>query len=469
MASTLKNTIQKNFIELNFNGQTDAFELQQQVGEWCQETLLPQLETVFEELGLPDYQQKIDRLDIELNLNASRHWKIELTEQVLEQIRKLLARELEKKKKEVFSARPSSFVELLLHYFQKGFLPWWTPIKNQEEFLASYREWSQSLVLSQLERATLVTAFSEQRAVENALQSLPSELLDHLIGQLLPFAKQEWPAILHDIHLLTNIRSAYPQNKRQKETAWRKALLKAIGLAQSQRDEKIAELALKEWLKAENISISGQQALAVTSTLFRTWQKRLSKTKELFKAHDSSPTNSVSEVAISVEDETQREEIYLQNAGIVLLHPFLSMLFERLNVLRGWEIAQPGKALRLLHYLGTGNEGPAPFELVLSKLLCGIPFAQAVDLGELLTEEDKREADELLTSAIEHWSILKDTSSEGLREAFLRREGKLTFEAKEWRLLVEKRGIDVLLDHLPWNIQLIKLPWMERLLRIEWN
>ena len=76
--------------------------------------------------------------------------------------------------------------------------------------------------------------------------------------------------------------------------------------------------------------------------------------------------------------------------------------------------------------------------------------------------------DEVLLSVIEHWNILQNTSVEGLRQSFLQRNGKLSYNGSEWLLQVEQQPYDMLLQHLPWNISMIKLPWMEQMLKTEW-
>jgi hypothetical protein len=85
-----------------------------------------------------------------------------------------------------------------------------------------------------------------------------------------------------------------------------------------------------------------------------------------------------------------------------------------------------------------------------------------------LTKEQIAEADVMLLSVIEHWSVLKNTSVQGLRESFLQRNGKLTLVNNEWLLQVEQKSYDMLLQHLPWSISMIKLPWMKNLLKTEW-
>jgi hypothetical protein len=130
---------------------------------------------------------------------------------------------------------------------------------------------------------------------------------------------------------------------------------------------------------------------------------------------------------------------------------------------------EPGAALALLHYLATAGDQPAEFQLGLAKLLCGLVLEDSVLLPESLPIVMKDEADQLLASAIGHWSVLKDTSVSALREGFLQRPGKLSINAEgEWRLQVEQRAYDMLLQQLPWSINLIHLPWMTGPLFTEW-
>jgi hypothetical protein len=79
-----------------------------------------------------------------------------------------------------------------------------------------------------------------------------------------------------------------------------------------------------------------------------------------------------------------------------------------------------------------------------------------------------KEVDEMLLSLIEYWAVLKNTSIDGLRESFLKRNGKLSRLNDEWLLQVEQKPFDMLVQQLPWSISMIKLPWMTHLLKTEW-
>jgi len=105
---------------------------------------------------------------------------------------------------------------------------------------------------------------------------------------------------------------------------------------------------------------------------------------------------------------------------------------------------------------------------VLPKLLCGIDIEFPINTNIRITDDQMKEVDEMLLAIIEHWSVLKNTSIDGLRESFLKRSGKLTIENREWLLQIEQRPYDMLLQQLPWGISMIKLPWMKKLLITEW-
>jgi len=160
-------------------------------------------------------------------------------------------------------------------------------------------------------------------------------------------------------------------------------------------------------------------------------------------------------------------------AGAVLLHPFLATFFTRVGLL-----AAPGtfhdpqaraRAVLLAHYLATGAEDAPEPETVLFKILCGMEIAEAVPRRIALTEMERTEAASLLDSVITHWGRLGKTSPAGLRDGFLSRMGGLRREAGLWRLTVERRGIDVLLDDLPWTISRVKTPFMKSILTVDWR
>lgn len=163
------------------------------------------------------------------------------------------------------------------------------------------------------------------------------------------------------------------------------------------------------------------------------------------------------------------EGIYIENAGLVLLHPFLPRFFAALGIADEENILQPDRALCLLHYLATGQTDAPEYELILPKILCEIALETPVESSVELTEAETEEVSALLEAVIRHWDVLQNTSPDGLRGTFFLRSGKVSLrDDGDWLLQVEAKSFDILLDHLPWSISIIRLPWMSRMLWVEW-
>jgi len=165
------------------------------------------------------------------------------------------------------------------------------------------------------------------------------------------------------------------------------------------------------------------------------------------------------------------QEIAVQNAGIVILHPFLKHFFTLVKIVNKLGKVIPAKrelAVQTLHFLATGNEEFFEGNLVLEKFLCGLPLHSPIQKESLLTPEIKAEAEILLKEVVKNWSALKHTSPDGLRQMFLQRDGKLIQNDKNFKLIIERKTQDILLDKLGWNISVIKLKWLTEMLFVDW-
>ena len=57
-----------------------------------------------------------------------------------------------------------------------------------------------------------------------------------------------------------------------------------------------------------------------------------------------------------------------------------------------------------------------------------------------------------LKAVVNNWSKMGMLVLKGFSNAFLQREGKLSMQRQQWRLQVERRPHDLILQTLPWNI-----------------
>ena len=173
----------------------------------------------------------------------------------------------------------------------------------------------------------------------------------------------------------------------------------------------------------------------------------------------------------SANSFNKSDEIYIYNAGLVLLWPFMNRFFIKIGLVQEnifTNIISAERAVLLLQYLVDASIESSEHILPLNKILCGIDLLEPIDTNLEITEQEQSECENLLSAVIQNWSILKNTSIEGFRKAFLQRNGILRVRDGGWLLQVERETYDVLLDRIPWSIRVVKLPWMDHILYVEW-
>ncbi|MBR7745651.1 contractile injection system tape measure protein [Undibacterium baiyunense] len=196
-------------------------------------------------------------------------------------------------------------------------------------------------------------------------------------------------------------------------------------------------------------------------------EKARSPEPNLLDQRTSSNTNKV-----SGDDEQILQGSFLQNAGLVIVAPYLQRLFSLLSLTKDGAFVDRQAAERAVHltqYIVTGEEASPEFMLTLNKLLCGIPAVVPISNGIQLSAHEKEVIQQMLSGVITHWSAIGKTSIQGLRETFLIREGYLNYIEDSWHLKVRQGSFDMLLDRLPWSFAMIKYPWMLAPLHVTWR
>jgi hypothetical protein len=166
------------------------------------------------------------------------------------------------------------------------------------------------------------------------------------------------------------------------------------------------------------------------------------------------------------------ERLPLINAGLVLAAPYLPRLFNMLGLVQEGRFIDTEAAERgvhLLQYLACAEAAAPEYQLVLNKLLCGLPLDAPVPAGIELGDGERDTIVGLLKAMVSAWSALGNTSPDGLRQSFLMREGELWLEGESWQLQVAPGPFDMLMDRLPWSFSIIKFPWMALPLHVSWH
>ena len=178
---------------------------------------------------------------------------------------------------------------------------------------------------------------------------------------------------------------------------------------------------------------------------------------------------------LGTEQYRDLKHIPISNAGLVILFPFLPMLFMRLNMLsqdrRDFNSNESKvRAIFILqHLMASEDREYDEKDLFLNRLLINYPFNEPLPKRMELNQDELNTIDSLLEAAKTNWEKMRNTSMRGFQEAFLRRAGFIEKTEREWVLTVEERAFDILLDSIPWSYKLVRLPWMENILKVNWS
>lgn len=164
-------------------------------------------------------------------------------------------------------------------------------------------------------------------------------------------------------------------------------------------------------------------------------------------------------------------EIRVYNSGLIIFWPFLTRYFEQLSLLQNGEFLNDisrNRSVFLLQQLVYGSIDFPEHVLPLNKLLVGLALKRHLSPIAELTNQEKELSLSLLNGLKANWDKVQNSSIESIQLSFLQREGFLKIKKESMVLVVEKKGMDVLLNSLPWTISLIKLPWMQKPIYVEW-
>jgi len=165
----------------------------------------------------------------------------------------------------------------------------------------------------------------------------------------------------------------------------------------------------------------------------------------------------------------ERGEYQINNAGLMMLHPYFEQLFENCDLLNDDKtIKNPDMAIHLLHYVATKKEQQFESNMLFEKILCGVHTSTAIRRNIVLSKEHKDNAEQLLEVVLEHWGVLKNASPDLVRNEFIQRMGIINFKEENGKIKVERKVQDILLEKLPWGIGICRLPWLDYLLFTDW-
>lgn len=470
--------IEKVYVEINTNNYEKAVAVKNDISEILSAKLFPQLETLFDTIATDDKILRISSLHVKTSADVKH-----INETVLADVVSKIESGLKHATAE-FSGQSvtDGFVTddikiseqqlvgnnlndelIFLSFIQSGTLPWFAGKTKIEAILANEnwlrlvanQQFCEKLRLLLVENKTNLLRFVKQIPVEHILV-----FVYHLFPDLKPTANF--------------IKAIHKQLSVKEQPVFLSAILQLFfEIEKQKKHESIAN----EFLSAVEKFIRKSETEGIKQSfevLIQSEFMRLTTFGKYKKEKDSNVEIIADEVEKekTTEEKIKQESLHINNAGLVLLHPFLKTFF----ITTG--IADPsGKignenldlAVQALHFVATGRESIYEANLVFEKFLCGLPVHHPVIRESLLTGEIRTEAEEMLKAVIANWAALKNTTPDGLREAFIQRDGILQKTDKGFKLTVETKTLDILLDKLPWGFGLINWYLIDKLIFVEWQ
>ncbi len=487
--------IQQNSFDISCSSQDFGIELQSQLGTLLEKTFYPQLEQLLVKYDVQSHHWVVDKLEIELLDISKKYWKEELVQKSLAQIEEFLIRNSPKTEgyitgildNDSYTIPSEIKAELLVFdYLRNGYF-------SVNTFSDKIEKIMEVVVIDNNFVNQLSSLFvSDMDALLRWIFSIPEEYKIKVLG-FLPrsfngfrfikilleesvFQKGEIKQILEKLFSSDkNIQQWYELIQWIENLSIKISYPKLFAFL-NYTLEKYRNVSIVEIYKLLDSVHQRSQLNDSEITFFRHWQNYIKESAALNLENRSTDKSfSINEILDQIKKDKKmivEPVFYINNAGLVILHPFLPNLFQKLGltVNNEWLNKQAKqKAVLLTHYLVFGDHEIEENQLILNKILCGFSIEDVIDVQLVLNNDEKVTCQRLLEAVLEHWAIMKNSSKEALQETFLKREGKLEIQFNGFEMWMEEKGYDILLDQLPWGIGMIQTPWMESYLTCNWK
>jgi hypothetical protein len=475
--------IRRTVIDVALSGsESEGLNLQSKLGGMFHDDLTRNMATIFDQLVREDEHWIIDQLTVDVGEFTMENFEHEFAQATALALGRAM-KEYASAKFRIFGSRPvhaefpddaarkpesnsttlsksQSVIRAFTYFLETGVLPWWFKLPAAR----SLEEEVRSALISKSESASAAILMMQSLALPHARTRLVNQFT---------------PEILIELSALLCVTET---------DFWKKFLTVIYGNgAGSKLPAKIIQNA---WQTIFEIlarhQIIDQKTFASTWRVSSFGERDENNLRALIEKFESAslkperpPVRSKPNKKLATYQEPDRGEVlakldlaeglFVDCAGVVLLHAFVPQLFEALGIAKGEDLVSPDQAMGLLHFLATGELQAPEHALVLAKILCGLELEIPAAAPHALTSKMVQEAEAMLQAAISHWDALGETSIAALRATFLMRPGKLMLRGEEFVLQVETQSFDILFDRLPWGISAVKLPWMKSILWVEWR
>ena len=473
--------IQRVFIEINTNNKNLAYEIKDDINTFLSVDVFPKIEKLINALSEKLDHQTLQIPKLELNIDAEgKMLNSQLADQIYESFKEQLSEiskpiissnTIETKEAESFTiTSQDKEVKTIIYFLENGFMPWWYDDKKHESILDSPE--FDSLIISTKFTKELIKILPKPNVKTRIVRQFMPRQIEKLCIEISKNENSNIKLNQETIQLISKL------NDKNQEQIWKLILdvlskkstsvneikeyiLKLINSKIILFDEKIIDV-----IKNVLTDVKIDEIIKISQNEIK--QEDLHEKKKFAKKSVESDSTQQNEEAI--EKNLQDQDYYINNAGLILIHPFIKTFFEECNLIhpKTNQLKDPELSAHLLHYITTGKTCAPEYNMIFEKFLCNIPIHQPIRKNVKISKKHKIQAQNIIESVQYHWKPMKNSSVELLRNEFFQRPGKLSFNENQNTITVERKMQDILLDQLSWGMSMVKIPWQEKFIMVNW-
>ncbi len=519
MIKSNKHIINKVYLEINTTSKEQGYAIKDNIDRFLKEHVFPQIESRFDSIdkSLKNDVIRIEKLDLNVTMNGDFKYDdvgLKITNGIEEAVQEKMSEIIGKASADIdidiFLSNKQSNFRAFFYFLEKGTTAWWS--KKESFTFLSDTEVLQEIIetdgferlfqqkMKQIEsRRRFVQQFSDQ-SIKIILSEAftfdkTNELFKTLLGKELlkittyltpPNRTKVWTDIIQ--FLQTNDGLSLYRGIRIQKDFFKGSLdennkeMKTFEIENSQgvKDSTLVNSWFDKVIKLLLITFPEiRKEIRFSSQEIKSDQKSIdqpieNKTSEFIGESDEIDERKIEKPVENQSQQDSNETIdekgyYIENAGLILIHPFIKHFFEHCELLNeDGEINTPELAVHLLHYVTTKRENQPEHQMICEKFLCNVPIHESINRNIIIPKKLKDQSEELLQAVVQNWGALKNASPDLLRNEFIQRPGKLALHENNPKIIVERKTQDILLDRLPWNISIVKLPWKDKLIYVDW-
>ena len=476
-------------VDINTNSKRSAEHINKNVNRYVHDMILPAIEELIAQ-KYANYSLRLDALDVDVSFLSEKQINGTELKMVLENaLEKAIIQNkslefdqhFEQVNHDNTTLKVSRPWEVVLYFLRHGSLPWFVDHDQKLDFWIDICDEMLKSNRVKKEEVLVLALLLEKNEIagERMLKQFPESFVGNIVVALNGrISTHAWSKFKFELvqkfekvvalklmiyALQIGAKSAQNLMPSGQEILWELGfLLKKVTIGNDESKPK------------SNIISENQLKQAVP--IFQDFLVNINQTLDLSEALKTLPASSELDKTLKLEQTFAKpEELTLdiyQFAGLILLHPYLKMFFKNIGVLKENEMhiapEQYDLAAHSLHFLATGEFHAYEADMQFAKWLLNIPDGVVLDRNFIFNENIKSEAEDLLSSVVENWSALKNSSNDTLRAMFFQRSASLKEDASCYQLHFERKAQDVLLQQLPWSISFVKLPWKQKLIQVMW-